>query len=122
MPPAAMHHFCTLLLQIAAVDDNDTFMALRSHAYSSLHMKNLVLTAQMQADLVWAAAPRNMTKEVQKEMLDHVKQGEQDKAKKTAMKQLRVEYMDTYDYQRFMQWWSDEAVPMGKQPLRLWRQ
>ena len=68
----------------------------------------------MQADLVWAAAQRNMPKEVQKDMLANIKQGEQDKAKKTAMKQLRVEYMDTYDYQRFMQWWSDEAVPKGQ--------
>ena len=51
----------------------------------------------------------DMTTDMRKDLQQLIYKGWHDQAKKTLLKKLRLEYMDEYEYQRFMEWWSQQG-------------
>ena len=76
------------------MEDVKTLSNLRNHAYKTMHVKNLVFAAQLQADIVWHEASKTMAPEIHKFMWDEKERGEVEKARRIAMRHFEVSYFD----------------------------
>ena len=110
---AAMHQLCRIMLQNAVIEDGITIKQLREKAGSMTHMRDIIMLAATQAEIVYHHAQKRFPPDMQRRIWEYKQEGNIDQRRKTALKQLDVPYFDIYDHQRFVQWWVDQAIGQG---------